>query len=336
MTDSLLPADPSVNPWADPPPTPAAARLLSLARTGASYSVSQRTQSRYRSHADTFGRFCHAHGFNPLPASVQAVLAFCGHAMDSGRARQLSSILTAVAHQHKSHGFWSPTQHPAVSQARKGITRWTAVHHPRVARWRQPLRPGHVRRCFRLANMTDPWTVQALAVLALGLRIGQRASTLGHLRLEDIRFAREHVSVYIGRSKTDQEGRGRYIYIDPPASDAPPYHPILLLRQHLRANRITSGPLFRQFTDRKLITARPLAGRGVNLVVKWCCFDMLDLSGDYSGHSIRIGAATAMSEAGVEDHVIRQTCGWKGPYANVYLRFARTTRGDLTRAIGLA
>lgn len=257
--------------------------------------------------------------------------------MASGKARQLSSVLAAVAHQHKSHGFWSPTGHPSVTQVRKGIARWLADHQPRTAQWRLPLRPDHVRACYSQADLTDPWTVQALAVLAFGLRIGQRASTLGHVRVEHVKFCREYVSVYIPRSKTDQEARGRYIYLDLPGPDAPAYHPVLLLARHMSINKISSGYMFRMFSARRTRkTARPLSAVGVNLVVKWCCHDVLDLSGLYSGHSIRIGAATAMSEAGVEDHVIRQTCGWKGPYAHVYLRFARSVRGDLTRAMGLA
>lgn len=337
VVDGLLMSAPdSSNPWTAPPPTTRAVSWLSLARTGAAYSVAPKTQKRYQSRVELFNSFCAQYGYVSLPAPVQAVLAYCGFAMQSGQARQLPAVLAAVAHHHKSHGFWSPTQHPAVSQARKGILRWVATHYPRVALWRQPLRPEHLRQCFRVSDVSDPWTVQALTVLSFGLRIGQRAATLGHLHFKDVQFAKEHVAVYISRSKTDQEGRGRYIYLEYPTLGSPEFHPVLLLLRHIRVNGIRSGFLFRAFRKRSTMTAQPLSGRGVNLIVKWCCYDVLRLSGVYSGHSIRIGAATAMSEAGVEDHVIRQTCGWKGPYANVYLRFARTTRGDLTRAIGLA
>lgn len=333
-SEAVLPTDPDVNPWSGVH-SPRTASLLDMARLGASYSVSQRTQMRYRSRCDFFASFCAQHGFAALPTSTQAILAFCGFCMEEGRARQLSSYLSAIAHQHKSHGFWSPTLHPAVSQVRKGLTRWVAVHHPRIARWRLPLRVSHVRDCFAQVDQSDPWVRQALAVLSFGLRIGQRASTLGNIRREHIKFGKEHVSLYIPRSKTDQEARGRYVYVEYPRPDSPPFHPVTLLSQHLKFNHIKSGFVFRAFgRGRRNMSDRPLGGAGVNLVVKWCCYDVLHLDGLYSGHSIRIGAATAMSEAGVEDHVIRQTCGWKGPYAHVYLRFAKSVRGDLSRAMG--
>jgi hypothetical protein len=75
----------------------------------------------------------------------------------------------------------------------------------------------------------------------------------------------------------------------------------------------------------------------VSAAVKYALHTLLQEQGAYSGHSLRIGAATAMAEAGIEDHVIMQVCGWSSSiFKTVYLRFARSRRGDLTSAMGLA
>lgn len=324
------------NPWSASAPSLSASSALSLARVGASYSVTSKTHSRYRVAFDRFAAFCSKAGYPSLPAPTQAILAFAGHVMELGQARSLPHLLGAVSHYHITHGFWSPTNHPAVTQTRKGVARWVAQHQPRTVAWRLPLRPEHLRDCFsRVGHSDDPWTVQAIALLSFGLRIGQRASTLGNLQLSDVRFLAEHVDVYIARSKTDQEGQGRHIFVEYPDSSSSPLHPVVALQRHIRVNGILSGPLFRSFTTSGHCTQRALGGRGVNLVVKWCCYDTLKLDGLYSGHSIRIGSATAMSEAGVEDHVIRRTCGWTGPYAQTYLRFSRPSAGNLSRSMGL-
>jgi hypothetical protein len=74
----------------------------------------------------------------------------------------------------------------------------------------------------------------------------------------------------------------------------------------------------------------------VSALVKFATHQLLQLEGTFSGHSIRIGAATAMAEAGVEDHVIMQTCGWSSAiFKSVYLRFARSAGGDITDRMGL-
>lgn len=323
------------NPWASQPPSQSALSALRAAKLGATHSVTSKTRSRYATAFDKFAAFCQRNGYSALPASVQAVLAYCGHTMQTGRARSLGAALGAVNHAHISHGFWSPTNHPAVTQTRKGILRWVAEHQPRTVAWRLPLRPEHLRQALDKVDRSEPRVAQALAVLAFGLRIGQRASTLGHLKLQDVRFLREHVDIYIARSKTDQEGRGRHIFVEYPAADSSPLHPITALRHHLKINNITEGYLFRAFSASGRPLRRPLAGRGVNTAVKWLCYDTLGLQGLYSGHSIRIGAATALAEAGAEDHVIRRTCGWTGPYAQTYLRFSRSGQGDLSVAMGL-
>lgn len=281
-----------------------------------------------------FEGYCESRDLSAMPAEVQTVLAFIGHLVSERRGRLLPRYLAAIRHEHVSHGLLSPTDHPTVSHTRKGTAHLMAELQPRVAKWRLPFRTAFLRQALVSLDLSEPWVLQLFACLAFGLRIGQRPGTLGNLRLEDVHFRPEHLAVYLARTKTDQEGQGRWLFIDYPSSAiASPLHPAVLLRRHIAVNSIRDGFLFRSWRRGAAMSERPLGQPGVDALVKFVCYDTLHLQGYYAGHSIRIGAGTMMAEAGMEDHVIRQTCGWKGPYAATYLRFAKP-RLSIDTALG--
>jgi len=136
-------------------------------------------------------------------------------------------------------------------------------------------------------------------------------------------------------SKTDQEHHGRTVFIDI-TPNLPPTHPVSLLRSHLDMNTLVRGPIFWQWKRGFQRSTKPLTADGVSALVKFAAYNLLKLNGRFSGHSLRIGAATTMAEAGIEDHIIMQTCGWSSSiFKSVYLRFARSTHGDITNRMHL-
>ena len=120
-----------------------------------------------------------------------------------------------------------------------------------------------------------------------------------------------YMTIRLRRHKTDQSGRGTTIVIGRTGDDLCPVAAVLAFMV-IRPN--TPGPLFvradgsplsRDFLVRSVQTALAAAG--------------MDTAG-YSGHSFRIGAATAAAQAGFPDSLIQSLGRWKSAAFLDYIR----------------
>ena len=60
----------------------------------------------------------------------------------------------------------------------------------------------------------------------------------------------------------------------------------------------------------------------------------LSLDGKYSGHSLRIGGATAAMQAGLTLEQIQTIGGWKSPAVHLYLRLIGTMQLGTSEKMG--
>jgi integrase len=118
----------------------------------------------------------------------------------------------------------------------------------------------------------------------------------------------------IRRSKTDQKGDGRVLYLRPDSFAA--------LCHWLASAKISSGPLWRSLTGfsakGKPATLPPLESREVSRIIKRRVGAIKNGDGKpkydaelFSGHSCRVGAAQDMAEAGRSDLEIMLAGRWK-------------------------
>ena len=128
------------------------------------------------------------------------------------------------------------------------------------------------------------------------------------------------VLVLLRRSKTDPFGQGMTVFVGRTAHAICPVAAILC---YLAQRGSEHGPLFRfedgsSLSRQRLVTAirSALQSQGVPPVV---------LSG-ISGHSFRIGAATAAARAGVQDSTIQTLGRWR---SSSFLRYIRTPGSQL-------
>ena len=105
-------------------------------------------------------------------------------------------------------------------------------------------------------------------------------------------------------SKTDQEGEGTALYVGAPTHKA--------IRKYCRDGGIEEGALFRRVRWQKHITPDRLSVNGArNAIKRWAA--EAGVEGFISGHSLRVGAAVSLAQAGASV-VDMQTAGrWKGP-----------------------
>lgn len=152
-------------------------------------------------------------------------------------------------------------------------------------------------------------------VMALGMRLMRRAGEVAALTTADFRVLPDGtVGVLIRRSKTDQLGRG-LLLID---ATGGPSCPVGLLRrwQLVRPFLVARGA----GTDALFvpISVGPLSRLAIFSLVRRAA-EAAGYDGRFSGHSLRIGGATAAAKAGASMAVIKAVGSWTSPAVPKYL-----------------
>ena len=147
------------------------------------------------------------------------------------------------------------------------------------------------------------------ALLLIGFAGAFRRSELVGLRYEDMTQFDSGVELLLRRSKTDQIGEGRTVFI--------PYArgsrcPVKVLKQWLALAEIDSGPLFRPINRHdQIVGSKALTPQSVALIVKAAVRMM---AGDeaaemVAGHSLRAGYCTEAAMVGLQPYQIREQTG---------------------------
>ena len=135
-----------------------------------------------------------------------------------------------------------------------------------------------------------------------------------HLSLADVQVdnwrSPEWVKVRIKQSKTDPFRLGATICLGRTGEDL---CPVAAIVGYLVEGRLRPGPLF-VFAD-----GRPLRKDALVLRMQQALFSAGIDAGKYTGHSFRIGAATAAA-AGIEDSMIQTLGRWRSDSYQRYIR----------------
>ena len=147
-----------------------------------------------------------------------------------------------------------------------------------------------------LATMVDDlrsWRDRA--ILVLGFASGCRRAELAALDLVDATLApaEQGLIVYLRKSKTDQEMRGRQIGIQRGEHEAT--CPVRVLVRWIRERGAWTGPLFCRVGQAGQITRARLSPAAIACVVKAAARRAGLDPGLYAGHSLRAGCATSAS-----------------------------------------
>ena len=116
-----------------------------------------------------------------------------------------------------------------------------------------------------------------------------RGAEASALTVADIAFVDDWLRVDIRRSKTDQEGKGVALYAGPATAR--------LARRWLQAAGAADGPLFRHVYKGGKVADATISERSIRNIVKRCAADV-GINGRVSSHSLRVGAAQSLRDAG--------------------------------------
>jgi integrase len=154
-------------------------------------------------------------------------------------------------------------------------------------------------------------------LLILGWTAALRRSELVALEVADLSFEPEGVVLTIRRSKTDREAAGANVAVPLGIEEAT--CPVGALRRWLDAAAIGEGRVFHRI-DRHGNLSPTLSDRALAEIVA-ARAAAAELEGDFAGHSLRAGFATAGARAGRSEAAIMRHGRWKSvQIARRYIR----------------
>src|SRR6516165_583907 len=288
-----------------------AAEIDELSRRAAVYATRARgdgTRRAYRSAWHQYAAWCVALAREPLAADPDTIAMYVVRLADQGLA--VSSIRVALAAIRTAHllaGRSIDLRHPRLAMVLEGVTRSKGVRPRRQA---APAVPGLLR--LMLAKRPAPALplgARDRAMLLVGFGAALRRSELVGLALGDVeRVPDKGLLLTIGRSKTDQHGKGQRVAVCANPTE-PGFCPAAALDAWLAHRRTAldldwaapasaraERPLFCAVTKTGRVTGEQLSDKAVVRLIKQAAA-AAGLDADrFSGHSLRRGLLTAGGE----------------------------------------
>ena len=270
--------------------------------------------------------FCQQFGLPAFPLTESTLCRFVAYLFDCRLAPgSVRLYLSALRFFQVIHGGNDPSMDsfPQLHYVLRGFSRV----QPKSSRPRRlPITVNILGALFRVWSATPPRynTTMFWAACTLGffgfLRSGEFTVVPGgtHLPLSpsDVRVdshrSPTYLAVTLRASKTDPFGSGCTLYIGRSQSHICPVTAVLA---YLSIRPSTPGPLF--ICEDGTPLTRTCLVMAVRVALTGAGFDM----SNFTGHSFRIGAATAAAEAGLPDSLIQTLGRWR---SSAFLRYIQT------------
>lgn len=255
----------------------------------------------YYSDVQAFVDWCECENRLAFPASVETVSSFLE---SQGEAFAVSTVrrrLYAIRKAHRLLRVLDPTFDEDINLAFRRVRR-AKFARPRQAK-------GLTKEYLEtfIENEPDtPWGLRNKAMLSLGYELLCRRSELVALRTEDIKFKNDGTArVLVRRSKSDPFGEGRLAFTSQRTAS--------LVANWIDWRGSTVEYLFCPIYQHKPVN-RDLSTTTVKRLIK----DAAAREGlpktivdEFSGHSLRVGAAQDLLRKGFDTTAIMRAGGWK-------------------------
>ena len=263
-------------------------------------AYSPATMRSYFADVEAFEAWCATAGCNAFPASIETVCTFLEH---QGRERAPSTVrrrLYAIRKVHRLLRLPDPTQDEDINLALRRIRR------------AKPARPKQAKGLTRsyldrfLTGQPDtPWGLRNRAMLCVGYELLTRRSELVALRVRDLEEREDGtLRVLIRRAKNDPFGEGRLAFTSARTAR--------LVTDWLAWRGPEIAPLFCPIYHGKPIDRALSPDTVKRLVKEGASRAGLDPreARDFSGHSMRVGAAQDLLRRGHDTAAIMRAGGW--------------------------
>jgi site-specific recombinase XerD len=294
-------------------------------------ALSDNTKRAYESDWRAFSSWCEVGGIPPLPAAPVVVAGYLASLAQTLGRSGLRRRLAAIAHHHRAAGHRWETGHPAISATMGSIL----ATHSKASRPAAALTSVQVKRLLASCG-TDIAGLRDQALLLLGFAGALRRSELVAIDREHLRFTSEGMTVFIPRSKRDQEGEGATIGI--PRGLKPLSCPVRAMEEWLRRTRIEWGSVFRRLSPGGALEDR-LSPQGVWKILRRRA-ELARLTVDeterLSPHGLRAGFITeAYLKCALDEQVMHHARQKSIATTQGYCRRAKITRDSPARLLDL-
>ena len=295
--------------------------------------VSTNTSRQYATGQRHYLNFCARLNLPACPASELSLLRFVASFGDRIRGSTVQNYLSAVRFLHVSNGYPNPL--PDCERLKLVVRALKRISGPR--REPAPVTLTILRAVCRGINFSEYNDVLLWAMICVGffgfLRVSEFTTEgafdpLHDLCREDLSFAADFSLAFLQlkSSKTDPFRLGVRIVM---GASTDCVCPILALSLYLNRRSNSCGALFR-FANGRAVS------RG------WFCSNLqrvirnTGIGGDFTSHSLRIGAASAASAAGLHPNVIQAMGRWSSEAFKIYVRYSDADKGRFSRHLVLA
>lgn len=238
-----------------------------------------------------------------LPATPQQLSAYLAKLAATLAVATIERRLIGIHRAHQDLHVASPAAHVSVRQTMQGIRRTLGTAQRRV----RAILKDDLLEMLALIDQQKPMrAARDRALLLIGFAGAFRRSELVAVQYEDITVVDEGIEILLRRSKTDQEGVGRTVFI-PRAKGA--RCPVAAIAQWTALSGMDSGYVFRRVTRHDTVGSRPLTGQSVALILKAAYRRGGGTASLVAGHSLRAGYVTTAAMAGLQPFQIQQQTG---------------------------
>lgn len=249
----------------------------------------------FRADFNTFIIYCQEHQTTPLPTHPSIVSNYIDSLSDGKfTSAYIRRILVSISTIHKLNRLEDPTKDCDVQLAMRRMHRKLGRSSKQVAAITKD-----ILQKMLLATGQDLRGIRDRALLQVAYDTLCRRSELVDLMAQDIvenvSTAQQKIclSIKLRKSKTDQNGQGKWLHLSELGSAA--------LQEWLIASGISEGPIFRGINRGNKIGEKLACGQIARIYKKIANKAKLncDTIKSISGHSMRVGAAQDLLREGV-------------------------------------
>ena len=291
----------------------------------------------YSSAQKRYLAFCQCYQIPPLPISEASVCLFAAFLAHQGlKSQSISTYLSGLRHLQVSAGFPPPerSEWPRLQYVLKGIAR----SQPQAARRRLPITAAIMSQlqvalpqaCSSQLEAKLLWAACCMGYFGF-MRSGEfTADNVSDPAVQstdvavDSRESPTVLRIKLRRAKTDPFGQGVDIFVSKTSAALCPVSAIL---NYLAVRPGEQGPLL-VHADGSPLTRDQF----VQKIKKALRIAKIDPT-SYSGHSFRIGAATAAAAAGVPAYFIKMLGRWESEAYHLYIKTPRESLAAVSQLI---
>ncbi len=245
--------------------------------------------------------YCEKNGVCALPAEPETVAEFLMQTVPQGiKSSTIRRKVSSISAIHRLSSLEDPTKHSEVRIIQRKIYRQLGTRFDQA----YPITKALLTRLLAACE-DDLHGLRDRALLLVAYDSMRRRSELISLRIEDIEWLPDNgASILLRKSKTDQQGCGKWIHLTNETSHA--------LHQWLAAAKINEGLIFRGVKSSGVITDSLCESR-ISRIYKTLA-RKAGLSESVvqriSGHSMRVGGAQDLLSHGATLPQIMTKGGW--------------------------